>query len=133
MWLLVNHQLILIAIQAKSILSEQICYKRSQGIVVTSLHCLLFLTSKKKDRKWISKSATNVVQHWNFSEPQSLFFHSNILKWTIWLHSVRPIRPLDFLRRDDYSWNLVKIYHFHFVKFPEWNEGDFKISKKCTR
>ena len=39
---LVNHQLVPIAIQSKSISLEQICYKRSQGIVVTSLNCLLF-------------------------------------------------------------------------------------------
>ena len=61
MQLLVNQQLILIAIQRKSISLEQICYKRSQGIVVTSLHCLLFSTSKNKDLKRISKSATNAV------------------------------------------------------------------------
>ena len=40
---------------------EQICYKRSQGIDVTSLHCLLFSTLKNKDVKRISKSATTVV------------------------------------------------------------------------
>ena len=61
MRLLVNHQVILIAIQSKSILLEQICYKGFQGIAVTSLHCLLFSTSKNKDLKRISKSATNVV------------------------------------------------------------------------
>ena len=61
MRLLVNHQLIPIVIQPKSISLDQICYKRSQGIAVTSLHCLLFLTSKNKDLKRISKSATNVV------------------------------------------------------------------------
>ena len=61
MRLLVNHQLIPIVIQFESISVEQICYKRSQGIVLTSLHCLLFSTSKNKDRKRISKSATNVV------------------------------------------------------------------------
>ena len=61
MQLLVNHQLILIAIQFKSISLEQICYKRSQGIVVTSLHCLLFSTSKNQDLKQMSKSATNIV------------------------------------------------------------------------
>ena len=42
---------------------EQICYKRSQGIDVTSLHCLLFSTSKNKDLKRISKNATDAVQH----------------------------------------------------------------------
>ena len=64
MRLLVNHQLIPNAIQPKSISYEQICYKRSQGIAVTSLHCLLFPASKKnknKDLKRISKSATNAV------------------------------------------------------------------------
>ena len=50
-----------IAMQPKSISLEQICYERSQGIAVTSLHCLLFLTSKSKDLKRISKDATNVV------------------------------------------------------------------------
>ena len=61
MRLLVNHQLIPIAIQPQSNSREQICYRRSQGIAVTSLHCLLFSTSKNKDLKRISKSATNVV------------------------------------------------------------------------
>ena len=61
MWLLVSHQLIPIAIQPKNISLEPICYNRSQGIAVTSLHYVLFLTSKNKDLKQISKSATNVV------------------------------------------------------------------------
>ena len=61
MRLLVNHQLITIAIQPKSISLEQICYKRSHGIDVTSVHCLLFSTSKNKGLKRFSKSATNVV------------------------------------------------------------------------
>ena len=61
MGLLVNHHLIPIAIQPKSISREQICYKSSQGIAITSLHFLLFLMSKNKDLKRISKSATNVV------------------------------------------------------------------------
>ena len=60
MRLLVNHQLIPIAIQPKSISPEQICYNRSQGIAVTSLHFLLFSTSKNKDIKRISESATNL-------------------------------------------------------------------------
>ena len=46
--LLINQRLIPVAMQSKSISLEQICYKRSQGIVVTSLHCLLFSTSKSK-------------------------------------------------------------------------------------
>ena len=54
----VNHQLISIAIQTKSVSVYQMCYKRSQGIAVTSLHCLFF---EVKDLKRISKSATNVV------------------------------------------------------------------------
>ena len=59
--LMVSHQLISIAIQFKSISIEQICHKRFQGIAVTSLHFLLFSTSKNEDLKRISKSATNVV------------------------------------------------------------------------
>ena len=63
MRLQVNHHLIPIAIQSESIYLEQICYKRSQGITVTSLYCLLFSTlkKKKKDLKQISKSATTAV------------------------------------------------------------------------
>ena len=61
MRLLVNHQLIPVAIQPKSISLEQICYKRAQGIAVISLDCLLYSTSKSKDLKLISKSATSVV------------------------------------------------------------------------
>ena len=51
MRLLVNHQLISIGMHPKSISLEQICYKRSQGIAVASLHCLLFPMSKNKDLK----------------------------------------------------------------------------------
>ena len=51
MRLLVNHQLIPIAMQPKSISLEQICYKRSQGIAVTSVHCLLFFDVKKERHK----------------------------------------------------------------------------------
>ena len=61
MRLLANHHLTLNAIQRKSMSLEQIRYKRSQGIAVTSLHCLLSSTLKNKDLKRISKSATNVV------------------------------------------------------------------------
>ena len=81
MQLLVNHQLIPIAIQPKSISPEQIYYKRSQGIDVSSLHCLPFSTSKKKDLKRISKIAINVVLAlkflWtsNFSETKWLRLH----------------------------------------------------------
>ena len=59
--LMVSHQLIPIAIQFNSISIEQICHKRFQGIGVTSLHFLLFSTSKNEDLKRISKSATNLV------------------------------------------------------------------------
>ena len=59
--LLINHQLISIMMEFKSMILEQISYKRSQGIVVTLLHCLFFSTSKTKDLKRISKSATSVV------------------------------------------------------------------------
>ena len=51
MRLQVNHHLIPTAIQSESISLEQICYKKSQGITVTSLYCLLFSTSKKKKKK----------------------------------------------------------------------------------
>ena len=57
--LLVNHQLIPIAIRPKNISLEQICYKRSQGIALTSPPCLHHLG------------------------PQSLFFPSNVLKLTV--------------------------------------------------
>ena len=61
---LVHHRLIPFAIQPKSISPEQICYKKSQDIILSSLRCLLFSTSKNKSRKYlkrISKSATYVV------------------------------------------------------------------------
>ena len=58
MRLLVNHKLILIAIEPKSISYEEICYKRSQSIDVTSLHCLLFSMSKNIDLKGISKGVS---------------------------------------------------------------------------
>ena len=56
MQLLVNHQFIPISIQPKSISLEQICYKSSQGITVTSLHRLPFSMSKNKDLKRISEN-----------------------------------------------------------------------------
>ena len=62
MRLLVNHQLMQIEIQPKSISLKQIYHERCHGIAVPSLHCLLFSTSKNKDLKRISKSATNVVK-----------------------------------------------------------------------
>ena len=83
MRLLVNHQLIPIAIQPKSISFEQICYKRSQGIAVTSVHCLLFSTSKNKDLKQISKSATNVVLALKFIWTSGFVFLYNVSKLTI--------------------------------------------------
>ena len=61
MRLLVNYQLIPIAIRSESISFRQIRYKISQGIAVTSLHGLLLSTSEKKDLKQISKKTTNVV------------------------------------------------------------------------
>ena len=56
-WLI--YQLIQIEIQPKNISLEQICYKRSQGIALTSPPCLHHLG------------------------PQSLFFPSNVLKLTV--------------------------------------------------
>ena len=83
MRLLVNHQLIPIATQPKSISFEQICYKRSQIIAVTSFYCLLFSTSKNKDLKRISKSATSVVLALKFLWTSKFVFPSNALKLTI--------------------------------------------------
>ena len=53
---LVNHQLIPIAIQPKSISLEQICYKRSQGIAGTLLHSLLFDFKKQRPKTNLEKS-----------------------------------------------------------------------------
>ena len=87
MRLLVNHQLVSVMIQPKSISYEQICYKRSQGIAVTSLHCLLFPASKKKQKQ---RPKTNLEKCYQcsvgiemISGPQSLFFAGNALKSTI--------------------------------------------------
>ena len=79
MRLLDNHQLILITIQPKGISLEQICCKRSQGIAVTSLHCLPFSKSKNKDLNQISKSATNVVLPLRFFVTSKIVFPSNVL------------------------------------------------------
>ena len=61
MELLVNNQVTLIAIQSKSISLEQICYKRSQGIAVTSLHCFLFVDVKKQRPKTNLEKCYHVV------------------------------------------------------------------------
>ena len=55
----INHHLFPIAIQLKSILLEQFCYKRSQGIAVTVLSS--FFNVKKQRPKKIKKSTTNAV------------------------------------------------------------------------
>ena len=83
MRLLINHQLIPIAIQPKSIFLEQICHKRFQGVAVTSLHWLLFSTSINKDLKLILKSATNVVLALKLLWTPKIVFPSNVLKLTI--------------------------------------------------
>ena len=48
---------------------EQICYERSQAIVVASVDSPLFSKSKNKDLRRISKSTANVVLvmefHWS--------------------------------------------------------------------
>ena len=72
-----------IAIQPKSISLEQICYKISRGIAETLLHCLQKSTSKNKDLKQISKSATNVVLALKFLLTSKFLFPSNVLKLTI--------------------------------------------------
>ena len=74
MRLLVNYQLILIAVQPKSISLEQICYKRCQGNAATSLNCLLFSMSKNNDLKRILKSASNVVFALNFLWTSKIVF-----------------------------------------------------------
>ena len=83
MQLLVNHQLIPIPIHPKSISLEQICYKRSQGIALTSLHSLLLSTSKNKDLKQIWKSATSVVLALKFLWASEFIFPGDVLKLTI--------------------------------------------------
>ena len=50
MRLLVNHQLIPIAIQFKSISLEQICYKRSQGIAVTTQLSSFYNVKKQRPK-----------------------------------------------------------------------------------
>ena len=57
--LLVNHQLVTMEIQPKSISLDQACYKSC--FTVTSLHCLLSSTSKNKYLKRISTSFINLL------------------------------------------------------------------------
>ena len=83
---LVHHRLIPFAIQPKSISPEQICYKKTQDITLSSLRCLLFSTTKNKSRKYlkrISKRATYVVLALKFLWTSSLFFLGGVLKFTI--------------------------------------------------
>ena len=56
MRLLVNHQLILIAMKPKSISLEQICYKSSQGIAVTSVQSFFFDVKKQRRKTNLEKS-----------------------------------------------------------------------------
>ena len=67
MRLLANHQPFPLQIPPKSISFEKSCYERSEVIVVTSLYCLLFSTSIKKDLKRISISASNVTIRFEIS------------------------------------------------------------------
>ena len=55
MRLLVNHQLIPIAIQFKSISLEQICYKRSQGIAVTTQLSSFYNVKKQRPKTNLEK------------------------------------------------------------------------------
>ena len=55
MQLLVNSQLVPTTMQPKSISFEQICHKRSQGIVVTSLHSLHFRLEKQRPKTNLEK------------------------------------------------------------------------------
>ena len=64
MRLLVNYQLIPIAMQPKRISLEQICYKRSQCIAVTSLHCLFFFdVNKQRPKTNLEKCYQCSVKH----------------------------------------------------------------------
>ena len=77
MWLLGNHYLIPIAIQPKRISLEQICYKRSQGIALTSLHCLLF--SDKSTEKEVFPDALQMERimfnrHYKYLTNEELIF-----------------------------------------------------------
>ena len=63
-WLF-NHQLILFSIRSKSIFLWTKLL-RFQTIVVASVYCLLFSTSKNKDLNWVSKIATNAVLELKF-------------------------------------------------------------------
>ena len=83
MWLLVNNQLTRIAIQPKNTSLEQICYRRSQGIALTSLHCLLYSTLKNKDLKRISNKATNVSLRQKC--PNAEFFVVRIFSHSHWI------------------------------------------------
>ena len=55
MRLLVNHQLIPIAIQFKSISLEQICYKRSRGIAVTTQLSSFYNVKKQRPKTNLEK------------------------------------------------------------------------------
>ena len=81
----VNNQLIPIAIRPKSISLEQICHKRSQGIVVTSLHCRLFFDVKKrpKDQKKEPEKSYQCSVSIEISLDLKVFFPRNVLKLTI--------------------------------------------------
>ena len=103
MRLLVDHQLIPIVIQTKSISIEQICYKRFQGIALTSLQCFLFSTPKNKDLKRISKSATNVVLALKFLWTSNFAFPF----WRIKINNLIALRSTNHFTEISAPWWLI--------------------------
>ena len=82
-------------------------YIWERSVVVTSLYCLLFSSSKMKGLKRISKSATNVVLALKFLWTSKFVFALESEKLTIKLHSRRPIRSLILLHCDNYLINAL--------------------------
>ena len=113
----INYELILIPIQAKSISLEQICYKRSQVIAVTSLHCLVFSTSKNKDLRQILKKCYKCSVTLKFLRTSNLFFPSNLFKInnSIELRSTNQINEISapwWLKTENNWVNYKKQIHF---------------------
>ena len=115
MRLLVNHQFIPMAIQPKNISFEQICYTRFQCITTTSLHCLLFWTSKNKDLKPISKSATNVVLQLKFLGTSNVCFTLVAIKIT----NLIALRSTNQMTEISAPWWLSYWWIIHYFMITE--------------
>ena len=115
MQLLVKHQVILIAIQPKSISLKQIYYKRSQGVAVISLHSLLFSMSKNKDLKPISKSATNVVLQLKFLWTSNVCFTLVTIKIT----NLIALRSTNQMTEISAPWWLSYWWIIHYFMITE--------------